>query len=108
MAQFWIDHEDTGQKAPQFDYFFRQRRKALAFCSSVTGFVNPPIGKALAGDALQSLLGVGLIVNFERRTVAVAEVKFRQVAMQMRLATMLIDALHAAFEDAEKTFNGVG
>jgi len=31
----------------------RQRKNAPAFCSSVRGFTNPPIGEALALNALE-------------------------------------------------------
>jgi hypothetical protein len=40
--------------------------------------------------------------------MVVAEVKFLQLAVKVLLAAMLIDALHAAFENAEVAFNGVG
>jgi hypothetical protein len=36
-----------------------------------------------------------------------AEVKFREIAMQMLLATMLLRAEHAALEYAEIAFDGV-
>lgn len=37
----------------------------------------------------------------------VAEIKFRQVAVQVSLAAMLVDSDHAALEDGEHVFNGV-
>jgi len=43
--------------------FLRLRSKARAFCLSVTGFVSPPIGQALADHALDRLLGAGFVVN---------------------------------------------
>jgi hypothetical protein len=43
----------------------------------------------------------------QRYAVAVAEVKFGKVAVQMLLAAKLIYALHAALKDAEKAFHGV-
>jgi hypothetical protein len=39
------------------------------------------------------------IVDAKRNAVGIAEVKFAQVAVQMLLSTMLINALHAAFEN---------
>ena len=37
-----------------------------------------------------------------------AEGKLVEVALKMLLTAVLINALHAAFEDAEEAFNGVG
>ena len=59
--------------------------KALTCCLTVTGFVNPPIGQALALNGLEGLCGTGCIVNFESGTIAIAEIELRQIAMQMRL-----------------------
>lgn len=74
----------------------------------MTGFVNPPIGQTLALNTLECGLGALHIVNLKRSAVAVAKVKFRQVAMQMGLRAMLIDTLHPALEDAEIAFDCIG
>ena len=66
------------------------------------------IGQALARDALdRNFRAVGIAVA-EPDAVIVAEIIFRQVAMQMLLFAVLIDALHAAFEDREETFRRIG
>src|SRR5947208_12684602 len=40
--------------------------------------------------------------------VAVAEIKFGQIAMQVSFADVLIGAVHAALQDREKSLDGVG
>jgi hypothetical protein len=40
--------------------------------------------------------------------VIVAELIFRKVAVKVLLGTVLVDALHAALEDAERALDGVG
>ena len=40
--------------------------------------------------------------------IIVAEVEFRKITVQMMLSAMLIDTLHAALEDTEIAFEGVG
>src|SRR5205823_6419365 len=40
--------------------------------------------------------------------IGIAEVEFRQVAVQMLLATMLVNADHAALEDRVEAFDGIG
>ncbi len=54
---------------------------------------SPPIGQALADDLGCGLLHAGNIVHAYGDTVAVAEVKFGKVAVQMLLAAMLVNAL---------------
>jgi hypothetical protein len=72
---------------------------AAAFCLGVTGFTNPPIGKALAfdhGEQLVVAFGVG---HLESRAAIVTEIELGKVTVQMGLAAMLIHANHAALED---------
>ena len=45
------------------------------------------------------------IIKAKRNAVIEAEIVFSQVAMQMLFATVLIDALHAAFENREIAFD---
>ena len=54
-----------------------------------------------------ALVGPVLIVNAKRDAVGIAEIEFGQVAVQVLLAAVLIDALHAALEDREVTFDRV-
>ena len=44
----------------------------------------------------------------QAHAVAIAEIEFAKIAVQMLLAAMLIDALHAALEDRKVAFDGVG
>jgi hypothetical protein len=82
-------------------------RKAWDFCLSVTGFVRPPIGKALALNALESLLGAVRVVNFQRSAVAVAEIELCQIAVKMGLAAMRYTPF-MPLEDAEITPDRIG
>lgn len=66
------------------------------------------IGETLTLGTLQGNERPNVIVNAHGNAVALAEVKFRQIAVQMVFGAMLIDALHAALEDREIAFNGVG
>lgn len=66
-----------------------------------------PIGKSLANYPLQGSLGPALIVDAKLYAIVVAEFKLSQIAMQMFLAAMLIDALHAALENREIAFQRV-
>lgn len=54
----------------------------------MTGFTNPPIGKALAFDHREQLvvaLGIG---DLERGAAIVTEIELGKVAVQVSLATM--------------------
>ncbi len=53
--------------------------------------MRPPVSQPLALDALESCQGTGGIVNV---TIAVAEVEFMQVTLQMLLAAVLAIHLH--------------
>src|SRR5437899_1255287 len=66
------------------------------------------IGEPLALHAEQKNLGAVLIFDAERLAIAIAEIEFSKVAVQVIVPAMLIDALHAALEDREKAFDGVG
>ena len=71
-----------------------------------TGDVRISIGKALAADALQRLTGPFLIVNPKRDAVAVAEIKLCQIAVQVLLSAVLIDALLGAVGGASAAVHG--
>ena len=68
------------------------------------GLVSPPICQPLPFRALD---GKGCTFSIGNHAGVVAKIKFRQIAMQMLLAAMLVDAFHAAFEDREIAFDGV-
>jgi hypothetical protein len=69
--------------------------------------VSRSIGKPLADDAKKRLIGAGLIVHAERDAVIVAEIELGEVAVQVLLRAMLVDALHPALEDRKVALNGV-
>jgi hypothetical protein len=70
--------------------------------------ISRSIGKPLANDTHKSALGALDIIYAEPDAIAIAEIKFAQIAMQMLFAAMLIDAFHATFEHAVEILDGVG
>jgi hypothetical protein len=58
-----------------------------------------PIGEPLANDTLHDPSGTLYVIYAEPDTIAIPEIKLRQLAVQMLLTAMLIDALHSALED---------
>src|SRR5579863_3415040 len=66
------------------------------------------ISKPLSFDATKRSVGARNVVEAKLLALVIAEIELSKVAMQMLFAAMLIDAEHAAFEDAEIPFNGVG
>jgi hypothetical protein len=65
------------------------------------------IGQSLTRDATQRAIGAYNVVNAEPDTIAILEIEFAQIAVQMTLATMLINASDASLENAVKAFNSV-
>src|SRR5207248_11749774 len=49
-----------------------------------------------------------LFRSSEPDTIGIAEIELRQVAVQVLLGAMLINALHAALEDRIEAFDGIG
>ena len=47
-------------------------------------------------------------MDAKRNAVAVAKIELGEIAVQVLLAAMLVDALHPAFEDREEALDGVG
>ena len=66
------------------------------------------IGETFAFARLDGGDSTGFIIPAQRLTMIVAEVILGKVAMQVLLAAMLIDALHAALEETEIAFDRVG
>ena len=66
------------------------------------------IGEPLADDTGQELVGALGVIDAERHTIAVPEIELGQIPIQVVMAAMLIDTLHATFEDREKALDGVG
>ena len=70
--------------------------------------MSPPIREPLTFNAKQGRFCSANIVNTEPDTVVVAELELGQVAAQVFLVAVLIDALHATLEQAEVAFDSVG
>ena len=86
--------------------FFRQRRKRAAWCLN-SGLVRPSIGQALADDASGQIFGAHGVVN-AKQSVVMAEIKLRQITVQMLFGAVLVGAAHPALEDREIAFDRVG
>jgi hypothetical protein len=71
------------------------RRSSLPGRRAISGAIR----ESLAGSTLDRLFGPILIVDAKRDTVAIAEIKLGQIAVQVLLSAVPIDALHAALED---------
>lgn len=63
------------------------------------GAISGAICEPLADDALQRFGSTRIIAVTERNAVAVAKIVLRQIAVQVLLTAMLVDALHAALEN---------
>jgi hypothetical protein len=70
--------------------------------------VRPPIGQTFAGETTKGLAATLPIIAAVRDPVIVAKLELGNVAMQMLLGAVLIDALHAPFENRERAFDRVG
>lgn len=66
------------------------------------------IGQSPANNTTKGAFRAIFVFNNEYRSVAVPEIILRQISVQMFFAAMLIDALHAALEDRDEAFDGVG
>src|SRR5579884_2239950 len=66
------------------------------------------IGEATSYDTREKAVCAILVIATQCDPVAVSELELRQIAVKVLLGAMLINALHAALEDAEIAFNGVG
>jgi hypothetical protein len=75
------------------------RFKNRTFCRRLIGSVSLSIGQTLAADGRERHGSAGVVVDAESRAGVVAEIEFREVAVQMGLAAMLVDAAHPALED---------
>jgi len=82
--------------------------RARAIWREKSDSVSLLIHQALAFDALHGLDGAVNVAVAEFDAVIVAEVKFREVAVQVLLAAVLIDAAHAALEDREEALDRIG
>lgn len=65
------------------------------------------ISEPLAFDAEQGEVGSGVVLNAKLLAIAVAEIIFRQIAVKVPFAAKLVNADHAALENAEIALSGV-
>ena len=70
--------------------------------------ISRSIGQTLSNDSLDGDLGALDIVDPKANAVRIAEIKLVQISVQVFFLAMLIDALHAAFEDRIIALDGVG
>ncbi len=74
----------------------RQRMKARALCLGVTRFTSPPIGEALALDALRGQRGA---LDIGHVAGVVPEIELSEVALEVLGRNPLVVAGDAALED---------
>lgn len=84
---------------PHFHYFARDFFLRL---------IRYLIHKSLTFDADQRIVGSLRVIYFQGNSIVVAEIKLGQIALQVLRIAMLIDACHAALEDREHAFDGIG
>ena len=70
--------------------------------------ISSLIRESLANDAPKHALGAPLVINAKRDALIIPEIELGKIAVKMALRTVLIDALHATFEDREIALDGVG
>src|ERR1700730_9571614 len=99
-----------------------QQTARIVVCPSSSGFafafrllfpyglsvMSRLIGKSLSDDTHKCALSALDVIYAEPNAVAIAKIEFTQIAVQMALATMLVNAFHAALENAVVAFDGVG
>jgi hypothetical protein len=67
-----------------------------------------PVHEPLADNAFQRAFGALHVIYAKPDAIAITEVKFREIAVQMFFLAVLVHSFHAALEDRKITFNGVG
>src|SRR6266849_6422874 len=72
--------------------------------SSMSRLISEP----LADHSAKQFLGALFVAPSVRLAMVVAEVELGEVAVQVIVRAVLIDALHAALEDREEAFDGIG
>src|SRR6202167_5279133 len=83
------------------DRFLRQRKNLLTSCFLCLILVSRPIHQALALDTLESSCRPFPIGNAKARTIVIAELKFRQIVLQVLFAAERIGPAHAVLEHAK-------
>ena len=65
------------------------------------------ISQALADDPGKSALGTLNILAPQLDAVIIPEIEFREIAVKVLFAAMLVDVLHAALEKTKVAFGGI-
>src|SRR5258708_5705140 len=66
------------------------------------------IGEALAYNPFHGASGTLNVIYAKPHAIGIAEIKFREITVQVLFLAMLVDAFHAAFEYRIVTLNSVG
>ena len=69
--------------------------------------ISRSIGEALAYDPLHGASGTLYVIYAQPNAIGIAEIKFREITVQMLFAAMLIHAFHAAFENRREALERV-
>ena len=89
----------------QFPVFLAPAFESLCRLREVRASEAP--GTTLASRRFDRKCRTFPIVHADRSAVVEPEIKFRQIAVQVLFGAVLMDALHAAIEQAEHVFSGV-
>ena len=99
-------------KKPLVLFFFTPLRFLLLLCRVLFPYglsvISLPIGQALADDAFNARVSAFHVIYAKPDAIAIAEIVFCEIAVQMLFAAMLVDALHAALEDRIVALDRVG
>ena len=68
---------------------------------------SPPIGEAFARDSAHDGIGALLVCKPKCHAIIIPEVKFTEIALQMILTHVVIDAIDAALEDRKVTLDRI-
>jgi hypothetical protein len=66
------------------------------------------VREALAHDSFRRALGAFHVVHAKPNAIVIPEIEFGQVAVQVFFLAVLVDAFHAALENREVAFGGIG
>jgi hypothetical protein len=86
---------------------FRHARNRLDACFLLVILFSRPVRQALAFNTLESICRSFPIGHAKAGTIAVAEIKLREVALQMSFADVVVNANDATLENCEVSFDRV-
>ena len=104
---------------PRSLWFFGTARIALFYLASPLplawrllpyglSVVSLPVGQSLSDDALNGPFGSLNVVYAQPDPIGIAEIELREIAVQMLLFAVLVDAFHATLENRVVALDGVG